>query len=78
MRNYLQLTEIESILDNYISNDDTHDEIMAAVRNEAETCLCAALCSNECCCGAWEESDDIDWDDLYLDGGDLDEDERFF
>lgn len=67
MRNYLQLSEIESILDSYITNDDTHAEIMAAVRNEAETCLCAALCSNECCCGAWEESDDIDWDDLYFD-----------
>ena len=61
MRDYLKLSEIESILERYITDDTIYTEIIAAINNEAETCLCAALCSDECCCGAWEASDDVEF-----------------
>lgn len=52
-RDYLMLTEIEEILENYL-NEDAVEEIMKEIKEEAESCLCAATCHNECLCGAWE------------------------
>lgn len=61
MRDYLKLHEIKEILENHLG-DIEFEAIFSEVKNEAETCLCAAFEPSECCCGAW---DDEDWDDFF-------------
>ena len=56
MRGYLNLDEIERILEGYFDSEEL-EAVMGEVRTEADTCLCAARCYSDCCCGAWEEDD---------------------
>ena len=54
MRDYLKLDEIIDILEGYLHGDD----LCCAQRDllvTANTCLCAATCESECCCGAWDD-----------------------
>lgn len=58
MRDYLKLHEIEELAELYMSIEDCN-AFMEAVKQSANTCLCAAHSTSECCCGAWEDDDDL-------------------